>query len=660
MQWLTPLMGLTAAAVAVPLLLILYFLKLKRQERVISSTFLWQRAVRDYQVNAPFQRLRRNLLLLLQLLALILALLALGGPVLSLEAPLAQRTVLLIDQSASMNARDGDPRGERTRLEEAKVQARTFIRSRLEADGFGRRRSAHQIMIVSFGRHAQVHCNFTSDRRQLESALAAIAPTDQEASLQEALTVSRAFAQAPGMETNNRSAEDPAQLVLFSDGGIHDLDQVTVGTGELQYRALGQRDDNVGIVALQARRSYDNPDEVQVFALLANFGGQSQSLDVQIRLDGRVAGIRSLTLPAARTGASENELTPGTRALDVLLNAPGAALLEVRHLAPDILPADDVAWAVLQVPRQPQVLLVTRDNKILASALRACIGPNLTIEAPEAFEARDLDAWEATRPFDIVVLDNVTVSQTPRGKYWVLGTPPAETGITAGAPAEALQAVDWRQRHSILRHVNLARVFVARSRQWQLPREATVLAEFTAGPAMAVVQREQRVFVWVGFDILESNWPFAPGFIMFCHNTLDFLSQHGAAGGERSVSPGDPVLLTGYPAGLRGQWISPEGDTQPITADATGRLRMAQVSRTGVYQVAMPDRPIRPLAVNLLNDRESRIRTRSELSLGGQTLPRVEAQMQRTNVLLWPWLVVTVLILVCVEWFVYNKRMRYH
>jgi len=660
MQWLTPLMGILAATIAVPLLLTLYLLKLRRQEHVVSSTFLWQQAVRDLQVNAPFQWLQRNLLLLLQLAALILVLLSLAGPVLSLQAPATQRTVILMDQSASMNARDGDAKGQRTRLEEAKVQARTLIQSLLEGDGLGRRRTGHQIMIIAFARQAQVQCNFTSDRRQLFVALEAIEPTDQEASLQDALTVSRAFAQAPGEETNNRSAEDPAQLVLFSDGGIRDLDQASMGANEMQYRAIGRSQDNVAITALQARRTYNNPDEVQVFALLANYGTQEQSLDIQIRLDERVVGIRALTLPAATFPETGSVPIPGTRALDVALTAPGAGLLEVRHLTPDNLPADDVAWAVLQVPQQPQVLLVTQNNKILASALQACVGPNLTVEAPTAFDARDLDAWDVEEPFDIVVLDNVTVSQTPRGRYLILGTPPETTGITAGAAVEALLAVDWRHRHSILRYVNLAGVFVARTQRWSLPREASVLAEFTEGPVMAVIQREQRVFVWVGFDILESNWPFEPGFVMFCQNALDFLSQQGTAGGDRSVSPGDPVLLEGYPPGLAGRFVSPHTEAQSIRADATGRLRMAQVSRTGVYRVEMPDRPDRPLVVNLLNDRESNIHTRRELQLGSQTLVGVQAQVQRTNVPLWPWLVVTVLILVCGEWFVYNGRMRFH
>ena len=63
MHWLAPMTGLVAAAASVPLLLLLYFLKLRRRQVTVSSTLLWRRAVHDLQVNAPFQRLRRNLLL---------------------------------------------------------------------------------------------------------------------------------------------------------------------------------------------------------------------------------------------------------------------------------------------------------------------------------------------------------------------------------------------------------------------------------------------------------------------------------------------------------------------------------------------------------------------------------------------------------------------
>ena len=79
MSFLTPL-ALIGALVLGPIIVAMYLLKLRREERRVSSTFLWQRVVRDVEANAPWQKLRRNLLLLLQLLLLLLLVLALALP----------------------------------------------------------------------------------------------------------------------------------------------------------------------------------------------------------------------------------------------------------------------------------------------------------------------------------------------------------------------------------------------------------------------------------------------------------------------------------------------------------------------------------------------------------------------------------------------------
>src|SRR5580658_7413322 len=97
-----------AAAIVIPALLVLYFLKLRRKEMTVSSTFLWRKAIQDLQVNAPFQKLRRNLLLLLQLLLLLALLLSLARPVANYRPGAGKQTVILIDRSASMSARDVD------------------------------------------------------------------------------------------------------------------------------------------------------------------------------------------------------------------------------------------------------------------------------------------------------------------------------------------------------------------------------------------------------------------------------------------------------------------------------------------------------------------------------------------------------------------------
>src|SRR3954466_3329949 len=107
-SFLNPWMAAAAAGIAVPALLVLYFLKLRRRELPVSSTLLWRKAVQDLQVNSPFQKLRKNLLLLLQLLCLLALCLALARPVANFKQGAGKLTVILIDRSGSMAAKDVD------------------------------------------------------------------------------------------------------------------------------------------------------------------------------------------------------------------------------------------------------------------------------------------------------------------------------------------------------------------------------------------------------------------------------------------------------------------------------------------------------------------------------------------------------------------------
>ncbi len=343
MQWLTPLTAVYAGTVAIPLLVLLYFLKLRRTEQLISSTLLWKRAVQDLQVNAPFQRLRRNILFLLQLLAILAIVLGLGKPVLSLRGGPGKRYVVLIDRSASMTTADG-PSG-RTRLEQAKEQAKTFVRS-LRGGEFLPLGGGDQVMVIAFDDHAKVMCNFTSDKRQVLAAIDSIKPGHNRSLLAEAVTVARAFTQSPGEEANNRSSQPQAQLVLFSDGRLQDADRVAAAGGEVQFHCTGRSSNNLGITAMRARRSYEDPSEVSVFATVANYGRQPVNADIQLSLNGDVRAVRSASVPG-RVESDNEPNRPGTVGVTFTLRNAEAGVLEIRQLSEDALGCDDAAWAIL-------------------------------------------------------------------------------------------------------------------------------------------------------------------------------------------------------------------------------------------------------------------------------------------------------------------------
>ena len=116
---------------------LLYFLKLKRQPLEVPSTYLWHKSIEDLHVNTIWQRLRQNLLLFLQLCLIALVMLSLVRPSWMGSERRGDRSIFLIDNSASMGATDIEP----TRLEYAKRQ----VEQRIDE-----MKSGDVAMIVSF------------------------------------------------------------------------------------------------------------------------------------------------------------------------------------------------------------------------------------------------------------------------------------------------------------------------------------------------------------------------------------------------------------------------------------------------------------------------------------------------------------------------------
>ncbi|MCP4451366.1 MAG: VWA domain-containing protein [Planctomycetes bacterium] len=654
MQWLTPAMALTAAGITVPLLVLLYFLKLKRTEQVVSSTLLWQRAIQDLQVNAPFQRLRRNILLLLQLLAMLAALIALAGPVLNMNQGVGKRYVLLIDRSASMNSTDGD--GAASRLDTAVDQAEVFVQSLRNRAVFSLKDRADQAMVIAFDEHAKVMCNFTSDKSQLLTALKTITPTDRASHLGETLTVARAFTQPAGVENNNRTAEQRAQLHLFSDGRIKDLEDQSMQDNELVYHRVGESSDNVAITAMQARRSYEQTDQIQVFASLAHFGETPVTCEVQVSVNQDIVAVREVTLSPAQADANGVGIMPGRASVEVTVTYDGAGLLEVRQLHADSLSADDAAWTVIAPPKQLNVALVTAGNPVLGSVFRACPLASLTVLTSEAFDESMASA--TVSPYDVTILDNTAPEHLPRGRYLVFGATHEAMEMTEVGALENQFIVDWRPNHAILKHVNPGNVYVAQAVEVVPPREARVLAQFNSGPAIVLSQVGAGTFVWVGFDCLKSNWPFESSFVLFCYNVMDYLGMQVTDSHAAQLSVGEPILIRGLIPGVEAALSSPHQDDVTVTTDEKGSLRFPETDRVGVYTVALADDVPKTFAVNLLNTDESCVTPRTDLVLSGQTVSAQETSVARANQPMWPWGVIVALGFVCIEWWVYNSKMR--
>src|SRR4051794_32479726 len=177
MTFLTPWsllwLGAVAAVAAV------YLLKPRSRRVEVSSTWLWQGALREETSRSLIQWIRRHLLLLLQLLVAMLAVLALVRPALSRSLPVGRTVVLAIDASAAMLANDGDPAAlaaagvapaagsanrSVTRMDEAKARALRIL---------GRLQPGDRVVILRLADRAEVAAQgaVPGDRQALQTAV---------------------------------------------------------------------------------------------------------------------------------------------------------------------------------------------------------------------------------------------------------------------------------------------------------------------------------------------------------------------------------------------------------------------------------------------------------------------------------------------------------
>src|SRR6059036_3001539 len=122
MSFLSPL-AFALVTLTLPLVL-LYFLKVRRRERRVPSLFLWDPSLRDREASAFFQRLQRDPLLVLQILALLALAIALARPAVTVMGEGARKVVVVLDTSASMKAHDVGP----SRFDVARAEAVQLVR----------------------------------------------------------------------------------------------------------------------------------------------------------------------------------------------------------------------------------------------------------------------------------------------------------------------------------------------------------------------------------------------------------------------------------------------------------------------------------------------------------------------------------------------------
>jgi aerotolerance regulator-like protein/VWA domain-containing protein len=707
MTWLNPLMAGIAAAIAIPALVILYFLKLRRRDVEISTTLLWKKAIQDMQANAPFQKLRRNILLFLQLLVLAGILLAVAQPQIKGDSPIGSKHVLLIDRSGSMSAMDAKSDSGETisRLQAAKEEAIKFVET-LREPGIFDKGSGDQAMVISFDTSAKALQSFTSDKDLLKAAISAITPSDAPSSLDEAFKL--VLAQAPkeivvetqsdGTETKYERPPKPVGTIhLYSDGRLPDAAKVAPGREDvLVYHAVGSPESaNIGITSLRASRAFDNPSKLSVFVSLQSTDRQPRPVDIELRVDDTVGAIKTVDMPAAQpgqataaaptSGSAPSTEAPAAPALIPSLNGtvftldrPEGGILTL-HLSPkgeDTLASDNTAWLVVPPAKKLAFAVVTRGNLFIAAAIEELPHAKLDTMTPEVYEQQRA---AGKIDHDVIILDGYlptmpkdSPSQLPPGRFLVIGAvPQGPLGLIDHGEGDPAVFLDWSRDHPALRGITLDAVNIVKSRKVEIPKGsgAIPLAITDSGPAIAELTGGDSRAIVVPFDIAASDWPFNVSFVVFIAQAVGYLGDDTSGLGQL-VQPGG-ILSDRLPPGASDVRVRlPDRTQAEMGAPAPdGRIVYGPIQSSGVYQVSWDGKPgptdavvssraVRPFAANLLDPAESDLATVPKLALASREVTAEQAAQTKVAKALWPWLILAAFAIILLEWFVYNRKVQ--
>ncbi|KUO69598.1 MAG: hypothetical protein APF77_08900 [Clostridia bacterium BRH_c25] len=585
-----------------PLVVLMYILKQKFEERQISSIYLWQQVLKDIEVNTPWQKLKRNLLLFLQLLSILFLVFALSDPYIYTRGGMYSNLVIVIDNTGSMNARyEGN-----TRLEQAKQLAEEMI---------SRSGTKSNITLLTVERSPKVEIGKTTDKGEAVSKLRAIKPGNSSGDINDSVSLVRAM-------VKQYEGSSGYKAVFYTDSPV-DTEDLNAETVSLASELTNASLDYI---------SYSR-DNGRLIVLVRATNRSSRALSREISLYGndKVLDIKSVELPAGETKTVYFE-EMGTN----------AHYIWAEFTEKDDLEEDNQVYGVVKFTETNKVLLISTGNVFIEKALSNIKGLELYKTNPE----EDVEAG-----YDLYIFDSAVPEVLPKSGSVLLINPPPDNGIIE-VGAELQGGIADIAVHPITRYMENADFTVSKLKSIEVPFWSEVLINVDRNAAALYGEYKGRKTAVLGFDLHNSDFALTTEYPIFVYNLAAYLMGINSEG-RTSYVCGDSIELNPDPEVSEVTVENPEGEifrpelTYPMLPfDKTGQF--------GIYELTQKlggTEKISSFAVNFpvesesMNNRwlvpEDQKAAAAVAALGG-------TRMQE-------WLIGLLLLVTAVEWVVYIR-----
>jgi hypothetical protein len=417
--------------------------------------------------------------------------------------------------------------------------------------------------------------------------------------------------------------------------------QAIVTQYPVRYMSVGTDAPNVALMALSSRSIQG---QLIAFAQITNYSHQTRAIPVELYADNRLFGVKTVTLAAGASGAVQwGPLASAT------------SVLHARIVTQDAMTIDHEAWALVGSSIHGRVLLVTKGNMYLETALRLQSNVELFETTPDKYS-------NIGNNYDLTVFDGYAPPTLPSSNLLFLNPPNKSYNFgTSGALTQVSHISAGNDTLSLLKDVDLSSIHTLRASH-QLKPSLWAQAIITSPEAPLLLAGEnnnQRVAVF-GFDLHETNLPLESSFPILMLNMMNWFLPAPVAGNGQ-VSAGVPVKVDTWPGSNLVTITGPDqqsttvGPPFPVTP-------YAKTNGVGIYQVAQHVRG-RTLngafTVNLFDPTQSNLVPARALPIVNSTTITgnnniVSHQLRE----IWPWIAAVLLLILCAEWWFFSRSYR--
>lgn len=536
MKLLAP-MGLLAL-LGIPVLLVLFFLRNRYQQRALSSTFIWRLSQRHLQKYQLSRQLIRYLLLLFQVLIISLAALILAQPRLINRAENSEY-IAILDTSASM--RQEDENGV-SRFDVAREE----ILSRIRSLGINGR--ATVITTTSATNLVMERSKSVSDAERLLGQLTCgYGSMDLNNALK---TAQEILDEAP-----------EAQVCFYTDHDYPVAENVMI-----HNVAAGREEWNSALTEISG--SFSNDGATLVHQAVSY--GRDAELTLALYVNGRLASAQIVSCP-------ENE------AVDVVWHIAGGTTLQYARVLIDAADgiAEDNEVSFFRPPAESlQIQLVSGQPFYWETSLSAF--PQVTVTSVPGLGVAQSEGY------DLYIYDGVSPDVLPDDGAVLLAdveTLPAELALETGDVLRGTYLSQPKRfanqgNRPLIAGVTVSRIAVQKFREMQSNDRYTPVLLCGEMPVLLAGHRDNgTACMALAFDLHDSNLPLLPEMVTLMKNLLAYVMPDMMT--DFAYSVGETVVANALPLCEQILLQPPDGQSRSLEiGDGTVRY---QPQTPGVY-----------------------------------------------------------------------------